>query len=128
MPGPPRWARRGAHLLLSGLRETHLELRRSREVGSISGGGTAPYVDRIVGWFDYLLSLGVVKGQLVEAEREPHTLSLPWIKSNASKALEIANWLLGAGASDIDIALDDFGGTALACIGDRCGCDYGCLF
>jgi len=102
-----------------------LKLRRSNEVGSIGGGGAAAYVNRIVGWFDDLLNLGVIEGQLVEAEWELHSLSLAWIKSNASKALEIAYWLLGAGASDIDIALDDFGGTAFACIRDRHGCDHG---
>jgi len=104
---------------------SRLELRRSREVGSIGGGGTAAYVNRIVGWFDDLLSLGVVEGQLVEAEWELHSLSLAWIKSNAAEALEIAYRLLGTGASDVDIALDDFGGAALARIGDRSCCDNG---
>ena len=58
------------------LEKSRLELRRGREVGSIGGGGAAAYVNRIVGWFDNLLSLGVVEGQLVEAEWKLHCLSL----------------------------------------------------
>src|SRR6202011_1337554 len=107
------------------LEKTLLKLRRGREVGSIGGGGAAAYVDGIVGWFDNLLSLGVVKGQLVEAEWKLHCLSLAGVESDASEALEIAYRLLCAGPSDIDIALDNLGGTALACIGDCGGCDDG---
>jgi hypothetical protein len=105
--------------------KTRLELRRGREVGSIGGGRAAAYVDGIVGWFDNLLSLGVVEGQLVEAEWKLHCLSLAGVESDASKALEIAYRLFCAGSSDIDIALDNFGGTAFACIGDCGGCDDG---
>ena len=107
------------------LEKTRLELRRDREMGSIGGGRAAAYVDGIVGWFDNLLSLGVVEGQLVEAEWKLHCLSLAGVESDASKALEIAYRLFCAGSSDIDIALDNFGGTAFACIGDCGGCDDG---
>jgi hypothetical protein len=107
------------------LEKTRLELRRGREVGSIGGGRAAAYVDGIVGRFDNLLDLGVVEGQLVEAEWKLHCLSLTGVESDASKALEIAYRLLCAGPSDIDIALNNLGGTALACIGDCGGCDDG---
>jgi hypothetical protein len=103
-------------------------LRHGREVGSIGGGGAAAYVDGIVGWFDNLLSLGVVEGQLVEAEWKLHCLSLVGVESDASKALETAYRLLCACTSNIDIALDNLGGAALACIGDCGGCDDGLAF
>ena len=105
--------------------EDRLGLRRGREVSSIGGGGAAAYIDGIVGWFDNLLSLGVVEGQRAEAEWKLHCLSLAGVESDASKALEIAYRLLCAGPSDIDVALDNLGGTALACIGDCGGCDDG---
>ena len=111
--------------LILRLEKTRLELRRSREVGSIGGGGIAAYVDGIVGWFDNLLSLGVVERQLVEAEWKLHGLRLVWVESDATEALEIAYRLLSACTPDINIALDDFGGAALARIGHRSGCDNG---
>src|SRR5580698_8786489 len=98
-------------------------LRRGREVGGVGGGGAAAYIDGIVGWFDNLLSLGVVEGQLVEAEWKLHGLSLAGVESDASKALEVAHRLLCAGPTDIDVALDNLGGTTLARIGDCGGCD-----
>ena len=114
-----------SNFAIAPLKKTRLELRRGREVGSIGGSGAAAYVDGIFGWFDNLLSLGVVEGQLVEAEWKLHCLTLAGVESEASKALEIAYRLLCAGPSDIDIALDNLGGTALACIGDCGGCDDG---
>jgi hypothetical protein len=57
---------------------------------ALVGGGAAAYVGGIVGWFDNLLSLGVEKGQLVEAEWKLQCLSLAGVESEASKALEIA--------------------------------------
>ena len=84
----------------------------------VGGGRTTTYVNGIVSWLDDLLSLGTVKGKFVKAKWELNRLALAWIKSNASKALEIAYRLLGAGAADIDVALDDLGGTAHPCVRD----------
>ena len=100
-------------------------LRRGRKVSSVGGGRTAAYIDGIVSRLDHLLSLGVVEGKLPKAKGKVNRLGLAWVERDASKALEIAYRLLGAGASDIDIALNDFGGAALACIGDRGGCNNG---
>jgi len=118
-------ASRRVQLLHSPFGEDPPGVRRGREVGSIGGGGAAAYVDGVVGCFDNLLSLGVVKGQLVETEWKLHCLRLAGVESEASKALEIAYRLLCADPSDIDIALDNLGGTAPACIGDCGGCDDG---
>src|SRR5580698_1605245 len=90
-------ASRRVQLLRSHLEKTRLELRRGREVGSIGGGRAAAYVDGIVGWFDNLLSPGIVEGQLVEAEWKLHCVSLAGVESDASKALEIPYRLLCAG-------------------------------
>ena len=52
-------------------------------------------------------------------------LGLAGVERDAREALKIAYRLLGAGASDIDITLNNLGGAALACIGYRGGCDNG---
>ena len=94
-------------------------------MGSIGGGGAAAYVYGIGGWLDDLLSLDVVEGKFIKTKREMNGLGLPWVQRDTGKALEVSYRLLGAGASDIDIALDNFGGPALACIGNRSGCYHG---
>ena len=98
-------------------------LRRGRKVGSIGSGRTAAYINGIVSRLDNLLSLDVVEGKFAKAKGKVNSLGLAGVERDASEALEIAHRLLGAGASDIDIALNDLGGTAFSCIGDCGGCD-----
>src|ERR1700722_19865491 len=99
-----------------------MELGRGGEGGSFGGGGTAADVYRIGGRLDHRLCLDVVEGKLVKTKREMNALRLSWVQGYTSKALEVPYRLLGARASDIDIALDDFGGAALTCIGNGGGC------
>src|ERR1700679_3699683 len=99
-------------------------LRRGRKVGSIGGGRTATYKNGIVSRLDNPLNLDVVERKLSEAQRKVNRLRLTWIERNTSKALEIAHGLLGARASNIDVALNDLRGAALSCIGDCSGCDH----
>ena len=100
-------------------------LRCSREVNCIGRGRTTTYVNGVFGWLDDLLGPGVVNGKFVKAKWELNRLALAWIKSNASKTFEIAYRLLGAGASNIDVTLDDLGGMAGPRIGDRRARDHG---
>ncbi len=46
------------------------------KVSSIGGGGTAAYIDGIVGRLDHLLSLGVVEGKFIEAKGKMNRLGL----------------------------------------------------
>src|SRR5271156_6564927 len=100
-------------------------LRCGGKVRSVGGGGTAAYIDGIISRLYNLLSLDVVEGKFAKAKGKVNSLGLAGVERDASEALEIAYRLLRAGASNIDVALDDFGGTALACIGDRSGCNHG---
>ncbi len=100
-------------------------LWRRRKVGSIGGGRTATYENGIVSRLDNPLNLDVVERKFSEAQRKVNRLRLAWVERNASKALEIAHRLLGACASNIDIALNDLSGAAFSCIGDCGGCDDG---
>jgi len=94
-------------------------------MGGVAGGRTASDINGIVSRLDNLLSLDVEERKFAKAKWKVNGLGLAWVERDAGKALEIAYWLLGAGASDIDVALDDFRGAALARIADRSGYDDG---